>query len=67
MSTLHTESDPAREERDARFAGLERMRSLRPSFPEAEVEADIAEAIAAVRSQNAHPDGPAPLPPRTAG
>ncbi len=37
--------------RDARFAALERMKRDRPSLPEAEVEADIAEAIAAVRAE----------------
>jgi hypothetical protein len=56
MSTPRMDADPLLQaERDARFAALERMRSHRPSFPEAEVEADIAEAIAEVRSRNAHP------------
>jgi hypothetical protein len=37
--------------RDARFSALERMKRDRPPFPEAEVETDIAEAIAAVRAE----------------
>jgi prevent-host-death family protein len=41
------------EERDARFARLEKMKEGRPTFPEEEVEADIAEALAAVRGANA--------------
>jgi hypothetical protein len=39
--------------RDARFAKLELLRQGRPCFPEEEVEADIAEAIAAVRAERA--------------
>jgi len=41
------------EERDARFERLEKMKESRPVFSEEEVEADIAEALAAVRRQNA--------------
>jgi hypothetical protein len=37
-------------ERDADFERLQRMLDDRPRFPEAEVEADIAEAIALVRA-----------------
>jgi prevent-host-death family protein len=41
------------EERDARFERLEKMKEGRPTFSEEEVEADIAEALAAVRRANA--------------
>ena len=41
------------EERDARFERLEKMKEHRAHFSEEEVEADIAEALAAVRRQNA--------------
>ncbi|HEY0016037.1 MAG TPA: type II toxin-antitoxin system Phd/YefM family antitoxin [Longimicrobium sp.] len=40
------------EERDARFERLEKMKESRPAFSEEEVEADIAEALAAVRGRN---------------
>lgn len=42
------------EERDAHFERIERTRQQnRPVYPEEEVEADIAEALAAVRGKNA--------------
>lgn len=41
------------ERREARFAALERLCGARPPYTETEVEADIAEAITAVRSKRA--------------
>ncbi|HEX2095549.1 MAG TPA: type II toxin-antitoxin system Phd/YefM family antitoxin [Longimicrobiaceae bacterium] len=40
-------------EREARFRIIDEMRARMPDVPEEEAEADIAEAIAAVRKQNA--------------
>ena len=41
------------EERDAHFGRIEQMKQGRPRYSEDEVEADIAEALAAVRGENA--------------
>ncbi|HYW12670.1 MAG TPA: hypothetical protein VE871_11965 [Longimicrobium sp.] len=41
---------PAMDKRDAQFEDFRRMLDDRPRIPEAEVEADIAEAIAVVRT-----------------
>lgn len=41
------------EERDAHFERLEQMKQRRPDFSEEEVEADIAQALAAIRGENA--------------
>lgn len=38
-------------EREARFEVIDRIRNRLPDWPEAEVEQDIAEAIAAVRAE----------------
>ena len=38
------------EDREARFAVIDRIRSNVPDYPQEEVEADIAEAIAAARA-----------------
>jgi prevent-host-death family protein len=40
-------------EREARFQVLDRIRSKLPEIPEAEVENDVKQAIAAVRKQEA--------------
>ena len=40
-------------EREARFAVVDRIQSKLPDVPETEVEADVAEAVAAVRSAGA--------------
>lgn len=38
-------------EREARFEVIDRIRNRQPDWPEAEVERDIAEAIASVRAE----------------
>jgi prevent-host-death family protein len=40
-------------EREARFEALARLRERLPDLPEAEVQADVEDAIAAIRSANA--------------
>jgi hypothetical protein len=60
---VRPENDPAwAERREARFEALMRMLKNRPPcpYPEEEVEADVAEAIAAVRAaarREPHPGG----------
>ena len=44
-------------DRDAHFERIEQMKQSRPHYPEEEVEADIAEALAAIRAARVEDPG----------